>query len=484
MRVALASVSLTAGFGLGDVVCRSGNSSQGECQIDGTGCAGESVEFEPYTLAVSTWDRSSNSSVPLGEMTSYAIAGALDTWQMYLHGPLIRPEERAANDILIPPMYVHGTWVNKIYKFENFTRGENGAMKATQKVVGHALAPSTGWAVTDPATQKVKGMLVAEGQPFWFANEAGAPPLSLYKGGVTFLGPKEEDKCSQIFPGKDDPFHRMTGQVVNTVDCNRAHGVCFFTVWKFYDDQAGLWTNHTTKQANDCLHYCLAEDLDTSPRCTKIGVVADEHGEPICHKEGVGAVHGMTIGNSDASDATRFDIFLVFTGKATFETGESSMKKVTVQVSKNLFGRHFKVVKSAPFATDLFVGMGQARGDVGGDHAWVDDTGKFVWISAFRLGGAGLHMVEYETGKLLFSVTGVDKYLKDNYSYAAGIHGTGTLGQKGSYLALATSACTTTKMCAPLPWKKPFPKQLWAKGVMFVLDLASMKNTTAEAVVV
>lgn len=312
--------------------------------------------------------------------------------------------------------------------------------------------------------------------------------MSLYKGGVSYL-PSSTDylgDCTKVFP--KDPFHKKFGQVTNTVDCHVGTGVCFFTVWKFYDDQDPVWSNFSEMVANDCLYYCITDGLvDGSPSCAKLGVMVDENGEKICHKHGVGAVHGMTIGNTDPQDPTKFDILLVFTGKATFTDGESSMRKVTVQLEGGVQDgkdeRSLETIKSVPFATDLFVDVAKAHGgDVGGDHAWVDETRKFVWISAFRVSACGIHMVEYDSGKLLHSVSGLCDYLPKSYSYAAGLHGVGSLGKVGSYIALATSACVSTKACAPIPWQSPMPKSMWAPGVFFLIDLASLVNKNTSSI--
>merc|ERR1712125_56679 len=108
--------------------------------------------------------------------------------------------------------------------------------------------------------------------------------------------------------------------------------------------------------------------------CKFGGVVTDEHGEAICSKKGQGAVHGMTVAHLDKDDPSQFDIFLVFTGGATFDAGESSMKKVRCQ--KTTSG-DMTVLKSEVFGRDLFEGTtgrpstyGKADHDAGGDHAW------------------------------------------------------------------------------------------------------------------
>merc|ERR1712061_261099 len=120
------------------------------------------------------------------------------------------------------------------------------------------------------------------------------------------------------------------GQVVNTVDCHKRLGICFFTVWKFYDDTNPIWNPISNLIAPDCLYYCIAENLDSNPSCSKTDVLKDENGTEICHKHGVGAVHGMTIGLDDPHNASVFDIFAIFTGQASFDKGESSMKKIRV----------------------------------------------------------------------------------------------------------------------------------------------------------
>lgn len=212
-------------------------------------------------------------------------------------------------------------------------------------------------------------------------------------------------------------------------------------------------------------------------------MVTDENGEQICSKQGVGAVHGFTVAFGDNlvhKDPNEFDIFLVFTGGAQFVGGESSMKKVTCK--KNADG-DLTVLKSVAFARDLFEASvnrtsptGMAPEDVGGDHAWVDESGKHVWVSTFRMANAGIHMLDYETGELIYSVHGTATYLKNNYAYSAGIHGGGWLGHERGTLLLGTSACTHPQTaCAPVPWN-PITKMmgLEAKGLMYVIDISEM----------
>jgi len=332
-------------------------------------------------------------------------------------------------------------------------------------------------------------MLVAEGQPFWVSNLD--PPKEVYKGGVQWLPrdlPPAADKppyenCTQIFPTQ--AVHKMLGQVVNTIDCHKGTGVCFFSVWKFYDDQFPIWSKISEFMADDCLYYCIVGHNDQKePICLKTEVVVDENGQQICHKDGVGAVHGMTVGNTDPSDPTKFDLLLVFTGKATMTNGESSMKKVSVQVVGQGDKRDLKVARSQPFGVDLFQHYAPKGFDVGGDHAWVDSTGKYVWVSCFRQAGVGVHMLDYQTGALVHSITGLHKYVPNQYTYTAGIHGVGTLGQKGSYLVVATCSCHDLNVCIPtVPWAFPVPESMWSTGVFFVIDLASVEHTVQTVLI-
>jgi len=454
-----------------DLECRPSNSSEGACSVDGTGCDGDAVEFLPHTLTVSGYDRATKALVPKGTISSYALVGAEDTWQMYLHGPLVRERERV-DPGSIPPIYVQGTWVQKVYRFDNFSSPEKGKpLQARQKMVGHSISPSTSFPIEDSSSTRIKGLMVAGGGSF-------LQPLTSYKGGVYYLPADRQEQCTEVFP--IDPFHKMWGQTVNTVDCHKATGICFFTVWQYYDDQSPLWNPVIEKVLPDCLYYCVANGLDSKPSCQHSAIVVDEDGKQVCHQHGVGAVHGMTIGNTDAANASKFDIFLVFTGKATFDAGESSMKKLSIEVKGSGSSRDIAVTQSQPFGTELFADLPKEGHDMGGDHAWVDSTGKWIWVSTFRETAAGVHLLDYDTGRLHLSVTGMNNYLANNFAYSAGIHGVGTLGQKGSYLAVATSSCYSPAVCAPLPWSKPIPEKMWSKGIMFIIDLASMVNSSFQ----
>jgi len=459
----------------GGDLCRVSDPSQGDCKIDGSGCDGEQVVFAPYNLTINKWHEANKSYTLEGTIESHAIAGEQDTWQMYLHGPRLRPTERKSMKE-VPPLYVQATFNNMIYKFENITKGAPGhPLQATQKMVGNTVAPSTSYPIEDSLTGKVKGLLVAGGNPFWANSPLHPKHFDMFKGGVDYL---DTENCSRVFPlaPSASPKVALDGQVVNTVDCHEKLGVCFFSVWKFYDD-TGMFRNNT---GPDCLWYCVMKEggLDGQPQCETMAVVQYETGEPICSKHGVGAVHGMTVGNTISiqdTDNGEFDALLVFTGGMKFDNGESSMKKIRCKVSMGPGGKKdMQVTATTQFAQQLFVDTVTPGHDVGGDHAWVDDTGKYVWVSTFRLANPGVHMLDYETGNLIYSIHGIDSYFEDNYSYTAGIHGTGTLGKPGSALAVATSACTMPhSACFPMPWLPGVPSSMEARGIFFCVGFAT-----------
>jgi len=487
LSASLFAVVSTQRIPKGDI-CRPAEPEQGGCDIVGSNCEGETVEFQPYNLTINKWHNDTKTYTQVGLLESHARIGADETWQMYLHGPMIRPEREIEEGANVPPFYVSATFNNKVYRFDHVTRqGRGQPMIAQQKMVANAVAPSTAWPIED-ADGNVNGLLVAEGQPFAANAILDRNHTEFWFGGVDYIS--KEPKCDLLFPNKQDKdSHLFRGEVVNTVSCQPDNGICFFSVWNFYDDSA-IWPVASKLGMKDCLHYCSMDSMDGSlTNCKFGGVVKDEDGEPICSKPGQGAVHGMTVAHLDKKDPTQFDIFLVFTGDAVFDAGESSLKKVRCQKTPE---GDLQVLKSGLFGRDLFEGSvgrpgpyGKADHDVGGDHAWPDASGKYLWVSTFRVSNPGVHMLDYETGELIYSVHGMDSLVPKQFAYSAGIHGIGSLGTKGSTLVVGTSACALTNACAPIPYSKLTPKQLEAKGIMYVIDLSEIfQNDTLSSMVV
>jgi hypothetical protein len=498
MKVLTVVAAALSSVAAGDNVCRPGEPAA-TCKVTGEGCESKDVTFAPLNLTVMKWDRALKAyqPKPVGQLEAHVAVGGADDWQMYLHGPMLRPI-REQGEYSLPPFYVQATFTNKVYRFEQIRKeggkGNRGKpMHAVQKVVAHAIAPSTSFPIED-SQGKLQGMLVAEGEPFLVNSPFDPRHFELDFGGVDLIAGTQDagSTCTRIFPNKlDNISHYMTGgDVTNTVSCHPYTGICFFSVWKFYDDQPPMWNNMTREHQPDCLHYCIVDSLDkVGEGCKKAGVVRFEDGEPICSKHGVGAVHGMTVAfgdNMTHADPNEFDIFLVFTGGAMFVAGESSMKKVTC---KKTADGDLAVLRSEVFGRDLFERSvhrksptGIAPNDVGGDHAWVDDSGKYVWVSTFRMANAGIHMLDYKTGELIYSIHGTATYLSGYYAYSAGIHGNGWLGAEKGSIVMATSACTHPETaCAPVPWN-PMTKRMGmeAKGLMYVIDISELLPAAEE----
>jgi len=471
-------------------LCRPADDSQGGCLIDGTNCDGTPDEFLPYNLTIKKWNNDTKTYSKVGLLESHAMVGNKDDWQMYLHGPMIRPTREIEDGSNLPPFYVSATFTHKVYRWDHVQRqGIGQPMKAQRKLVANAVAPSTTYPIEDDEGN-LNGVLVAEGQPFAASALLQPGHREFWFGGVDYISKtpsKSDKKCDLLFPNVNDTeSHQTRGEVVNTVSCQKDNGICFFSVWNFYDD-SGIWPAAHAAGMEDCLHYCVMESMDGSKTgCKFAGVVTDENGEKVCSKKGQGAVHGMTVAHLDKQDPTQFDIFLVFTGGATFDEGESSMKKVRCQKSAS---GDLVVLKSELFGRDLFEGTvgrpstyGKADHDVGGDHAWPDESGKYLWVSTFRVGNPGVHMLDYETGELLYSVHGMDSLVPNNYAYSAGIHGIGSLGERGATMVVGTSACTNTGACAPIPYTPLTPERFKAVGIMYVIHLDQILEDVTENV--
>jgi hypothetical protein len=93
--------------------------------------------------------------------------------------------------------------------------------------------------------------------------------------------------------------------------------------------------------------------------------------------------------------------------------------------------------------------------DVGCDHAFIDAADN-VWVSTFRSGNAGIHMLDYNTGLLQYSIHGFTSFVPGEYSYPAGVHGFGSLFANNSMMALATSS-EKMGVRTPPPCKPPLP---------------------------
>jgi len=438
-------------------------------------CDDEQHTLDPYPITVYKWDSVGKNYTAVGQIASHVLAptfpspgGFGDGFGIFTHGPLMRPQDIKEPGTL-PPVYFSASFKNKVYRVDGIKAGQpaNQPWTGNLSVMGDGVAPSTTWPITtEPNGQgALKGFLVAEGNPFWINRNVNGSGHETLKGGVTYMSASDDSNCTTIFPTNTfNPMKMLLGQVVNTVQCHEQSGVCFFSVWKFYDD------SFPEMMAPDCLYWCTVDDMTNPQKCIAGDVVKDDKGNKICHSKEApyhrgGAVHGFTVGNTDPNDPDSFDLLLLFTGGAGFDQGVSSMHKLKVKTLLD----DVQVQSMVPFATDLWNVTVKEPHDIGLDHAWVDDTKKLIWVSAFRETNPGIHMVDYETGELKYSLRGFDSYFPGQFTYPAGVSGTGTLGQEGSLLALATS--TQKGLTVP-------PLLQWGRSGVFIIDISHLNNLT------
>lgn len=466
----LTSSSEDVSMGFGDI-CK-----PAACAAGFGECEGSSMTLTPYPVNISSWDRTTKTYTKVGQIMSHALQETeASEFGIFLHGPLMRMEDNKAPGRTIPPIYFSASFKNKVWRLDDVDMSQPIGSNWTGKLalMGDAVAPSTTYPITDgpKGTGKLKGFFVAEGNPFYFNHLNGT--MDMKKGGVTYMGddsgPRANgQQCTLMFPVQ--PFNPFKfGDVVNTVDCHKETGMCFFSVWKFYDD------SFPTTFAPDCLHWCSPDDMMAPTKCVAQGILLDGDGNKVCHKKAApnhvgGAVHGFTVGNTDPTDETKFDLFLIFTGGAGFDQGSSSLHLYKMQAGLD----SVKTLSNAPFGVDLWNETVQEPHDTGLDHAWVDATKKLLWVTSFRKENPGVHMLDYATGNLLYSLHGFDTFFPGEYLYPAGVSGYGTLGKKGSYLTIATS--TQKGLTVP-------PILDFGKAALFVMDLSKVINAVSYSCV-
>jgi len=408
LKAVLAAVGLSTSAG--HVVCRPTPCFSGNCSNDE-----QQVTFQDTSLTLHAWDEVKTSYAQQGKISAHHMVH--EDFGIFLHGPMFRPAMKKAEDF-VPPILLAGSLVDKIWRMDDIVM-KDGALSAQMKLVAYAASPSTMYPIAPSHEGGPERMLVAEGNPFeWNPDPSGG--ASMWQGGVDLI---DENNCTTIFP--KNVAERTIGQVVNTVECHHS-GFCFFSVWKFYDDSLPLPTP-------DCLHWCRVSNINDPTSCVESDIMQDDLGNKICHVDVLGAVHGFKIGKDNADGS--FDMFLLYTGKGTFDKGDSSIYKLKVATNAN---NQVTTMQSARWGEDLWmktVGKGHS---VGVDHAWVDDTGKYVWVGTFRKMSDGIHMLEYDTGKLVHSIFGISDLISKKYLYTSGLTGVGAWGQKGSVVAIAT----------------------------------------------
>jgi len=437
---------------------------------------GRKVELKPLTLTLSRWDAALGEYVPQGLVSAQALHD--EEFSAMTHGAKIRradvrsrnrsqsPEQFSKS---LPPVYFTGTYVDKYYMLDaiDATAAPLGsglvgpAWNGELKMMGWTIAPSTLYAVESDGLDghekdELNGFLIAGGNPF--VMDPGNHSRQMNLGGLTYMS---TEGCTKLFPVSPDPY-AMTGRVINTIDCHKRTGMCFFSAWKFDGGPKGT-------PFPDCLWYCRPDDLNNPQKCTSVGVMKDENGQSICRDYRLGGgVHGLTVMHDDPTDPNSFDLLLVFTAGAGYDKGESWMSMLRVSVSDT--GGDVMTRSQRFWGASLWNDTIAKPRDAGCDHATLDDAGR-VWVSTFRSGNAGVHMLDYD-GMLQYSIHGFNT-VPGQYQYPAGLSGFGTLFESNSMMAVATSA---EKMGIPI----------FGTATMFLIDIskvitADSGNTTALA---
>mmetsp|Transcript_52141 Transcript_52141/g.137097 ORF Transcript_52141/g.137097 Transcript_52141/m.137097 type:complete len:461 (+) Transcript_52141:32-1414(+) len=429
---------------------------------------GRNVTLETIALPIDMWDAERKIYVPQGLIVGHALTD--EEFGPMTHGAKVlrsdvRSRQRetkapAAFSADLPPVYLAGTFVDKLFMIDRINASAaplgsvklNASWTAELRMLGYAIAPSTMYDVRSE-DDELEGFMIAQGNPF--VMDPGNHTTQMNFGGVAYM---KADGCKNLFPLFPNPY-AATGVVVNTIDCHAPSGMCFFSLWKFdgAPSPIAMWP--------DCLWYCRPDDMRNPTKCVSQGVMRDVDGHKICRDYGLGGgVHGLTVLKTDEDDASSFDLMLVFTKGMEYDTGASWISKLKVSVSADGLG---VTIKSMGYwGTSLWNDTVAKPHDVGCDHAFLDDAGH-VWVSTFRKENNGLHMLDYDSGQLKYSIHGFSDHRKLQYTYAAGVSGYGTLFQPNSMMALTTSA---ERMGIPVT----------GTGSIFLIDTSAI-ITTQEA---
>merc|ERR1712232_730367 len=264
------------------------------------------------------------------------------------------------------------------------------------------------------------------------------------------MGAISPRKCTKLWPHKlDEPEFTASGAVVNRLVCHRPTGVCLFSNWNHEFDKDHLhWPG--------CLHWCALDDPDKPTRCSAGEPLAGGPDNAILpgrfcaepHKAKDGsevyvAPHGMLIGEErQDGDTWKLELINSYTdGLMSMDTGVSFARKLFITVQRSGSQGKDTTVKATRweyFGSDLTTGTVNGTAyDVGLDHMWRDASG-YVWFSTFRTHNAGEHVLDYDTGKLLLSFHGFNKFPHIFKPYnPSGITTVGGLGQPGSVAVVA-----------------------------------------------
>lgn len=412
------------------------------------------VFLKPWDVSIDQWLPEVKQYVTRGKTTTKVLAQSKGDFEsdhafgISVHAANVYGGKHDPNtNKYLPPVYFGASFKNTFYHLSDVLFEDINTPNKTSgnlKVHGYGLGPSGIWNVEDKEGN-FAGQLIGGGNPFRINRDPETGETIRSKGSVAFLPKDPSESCPMLFPEADVDDK---GKVVNTVYCHKPTGVCFFSVWKFL--------TRTERLDPDCLWWCIPDDLSNPTSCLSEDILTYENGRTkVCNtkiEEGThygGGVHGFTLGNTDPSDPSIFDLILIFTGGPEIEGpgGVSHMKKITVQRR----GDSVVTLKVEEFGSQLWQDTVELPYDAGLDHGFLEEGGEYLWISSFREKNPGIHMVDYSTGELIYSLHGFNGSVADQYTYPSGVHGFGRAGQKGSFLVLTTSTLKGLQPFIPRP---------------------------------
>jgi hypothetical protein len=253
-----------------------------------------------------------------------------------------------------------------------------------------------------------------------------------HKGSVAFLPNSEESIGSyspMLFPSPSINNPSDPGMCINTMVCHKESGLCVFTEHRFYVGTAFAPT--------DCLYWCEPNDINNPTECKSSGKMKYPDGSDMCSIRMVpnshygGGVHSLALGKTDESNSDRFQLILLYTGGADFNEGVSHLEEVYVEYDRVNAPKTFN---RKDWGSQLWNDTVRLPQDVGLDHCHVEPSQDYVWISAFREGNNGFHMLDLNTGDLVLSLHGFADVRPGEYTYPAGSGGYGNVGEEGSFV--------------------------------------------------
>jgi hypothetical protein len=397
------------------------------------------IAFEPYELSVDYWNAEAKQYETRGTVTSKYFIEATDP---SLHAANVyAPRDFRPTPDGFPRSWYGATSQNKYYEvsdlsYDKLLSNETSTVDVT--LFAYGMAPSGMKNVEDPSG-RLTGWLLGGGNPVGIAGNVDPETGERFThaGSVAFLPNSDEsvgEYSPMLFPSPEINDLEDPGTVINTMICHQESGLCVFTEHRFYVG--------TAFAPEDCLYWCEPNDINNPTECVASGKMTYPDGSNMCSIRMVpdthygGGVHSLALGKTDASNPDRFQLILLYTGGVDFNEGVSHLEEVFVEYDRVGAPQTFDRKDWGAQLWDDTVVLPQ---DVGLDHCWVDPSQQHVWISSFREGNNGFHMLDLDTGDLVLSLHGFEDVRPGQYTYPAGSGGYGSIGEDGSFVLVPTS---------------------------------------------